>query len=130
MSKCRVKSDWHSNIRLKRVYDSISQHDGRRVLATRYWPRGVPKSAADEYHSLLAPSRQLINEFKKGPLGWSQFGRRYREELSGETAQMELRRLGHLAQSQVITLLCFCAEERGCHRTLLRQAIIESVGSG
>ena len=116
-----------ANIKLKRVYDPPAPEDGRRILATRYWPRGVPKAATDEYHSQLAPSRQLIDEYKKGKLSWQEFGRRYREELSGERPQAELRRLAEIARAQVVTLLCFCEEERGCHRTLLRQAIIDSV---
>lgn len=118
---------WHSNIKLKRVYDPPAPEDGRRILATRYWPRGVPKSATDEYHSQLAPSRQLINEYSKGKLSWKEFARRYRQELASEQPQAELRRLAEIARAQVVTLLCFCEEERGCHRTLLRQAIIDSL---
>lgn len=56
------------NIRLKRVYDPPSPEDGRRILITRYWPRGVPRSAVDEYTTKVAPSRALLREFKhEGP---------------------------------------------------------------
>ena len=114
------------NIRLKRIYEPPSEDDGYRVLATRYWPRGVRKDAVNEYQSRLAPSRQLIKDFQRGDLSWSAFGRRYKEELSTESLQTELQRLGKLANRRVITLLCYCDIETDCHRTLLREAIIES----
>jgi uncharacterized protein YeaO (DUF488 family) len=115
------------NIRLGRIYDPPSDSDGRRILATRYWPRGVSKSAADEYHSKLAPSRELIKEHRRGGLRWEEFGRRYKEELMTEALQKELRRLSRMAQLRVITLLCYCELEGDCHRTLLKEAIIDSV---
>jgi uncharacterized protein YeaO (DUF488 family) len=79
-----------------------------------------------EYHSSLAPSRQLIREHQSGSVSWPAFSGRYRKELLTEKSQEELVRLASIARKEVITLLCFCAEERGCHRTLLREAIIEA----
>jgi uncharacterized protein YeaO (DUF488 family) len=117
--------DVGSNIKLKRVYDPSVDSDGYRVLATRFWPRGVPRSQVDEYISKLAPSKQLLKEYKDVPLSWADFTDRYRQELSLEEQQSELKRLAGVARTKTITLLCFCAEERGCHRTLLREAIVE-----
>ncbi len=114
------------NIRLKRIYDAPDDDDGLRVLATRYWPRGVQRSAVDEYHSGLAPSRDLIKEYKKGDLQWDDFGRRYRKELETAEARDQLHRLASIARRNTITLMCFCAEEWDCHRTILRSAILES----
>jgi len=113
------------NIKLKRVYDAPADSDGYRVLATRYWPRGVPRSQATEYISMLAPSKELVAEHKRGALSWPDFESRYSKELSQEAKQDELKRLAGIAKKRTITLLCFCLDERGCHRTLLRQAIIE-----
>jgi uncharacterized protein YeaO (DUF488 family) len=114
------------NIKLKRVYDPPADSDGYRVLATRFWPRGVSRSQADEYISKLAPSRDLLKDYKNEPLSWLEFTSRYHKELQQQEQKQELERLAKLARSRTITLLCFCAEERGCHRTLLRDAIIES----
>jgi uncharacterized protein YeaO (DUF488 family) len=61
------------NIRLKRIYEPASDDDGYRVLATRYWPRGVPKSAVDEYTVKIAPSRELLREFKHKELPWEEY---------------------------------------------------------
>jgi uncharacterized protein YeaO (DUF488 family) len=114
------------NIRLKRVYDPPDASDGYRVLATRYWPRGVSRDATDEYISGLAPSRQLLGTYNKGQLEWPEFERRYREELSTDDKQNELKRLAKMARRRIVTLLCFCKDERGCHRTLLREAIVRA----
>jgi uncharacterized protein YeaO (DUF488 family) len=116
-----------ANIRLKRVYEPASPDDGYRLLATRYWPRGLRKDAVHAYQSSLAPSSALIKEYQMGGLAWQDFGRRYKQELSTDALQIELRRLAKLASAEVITLLCFCELEGDCHRTLLRDAIIESV---
>jgi uncharacterized protein YeaO (DUF488 family) len=118
--------DISSHIRLKRVYDPWAASDGYRVLATRFWPRGITRDATDEYISNLAPSRQLLNAYSKGPLPWAEFEQRYREELLADDKQEELRRLAKIARSRIVTLLCFCKDEKGCHRTLLREAIIKA----
>jgi len=115
------------NIRLKRIYEPPSEDDGYRVLATRYWPRGVRRDAVREYLSRLAPSRELIKEYQGGELSWQAFGRKYNQELSSQVLQTELRRLATMAASRVITLLCYCEMEADCHRTLLKKAIVESV---
>jgi uncharacterized protein YeaO (DUF488 family) len=114
------------NVRMKRVYDPPSPEDGYRVLATRYWPRGVPKSAKDEYVVKLAPSKELLREFKHESLSWGEYVPRYIAEMRNEAAQSEIRRLANLAESRTITLMCVCEDELHCHRSLLRQLIVES----
>ena len=114
------------NIRLKRIYDEPSPDDGRRILATRYWPRGIPKSAVDEYTTKVAPSRQLLQEFKHEGLTWDEYIPRCLEEMSTPEARSEISRLANLASSRTITLMCICPDEKRCHRSLLRDLILES----
>lgn len=116
------------NIRLKRVYEPASPDDGRRILATRYWARGVPKSAVDEYDTKVAPSRELLREFKHEGLTWEGYVPRYLEEMRSEAAQSDINRLAEMAKSGRITLMCICEDENRCHRSLLRQLIIEAAG--
>ena len=115
-----------ANIKLKRIYEPPDDEDGLRVLATRYWPRGVHRSAVDEYHSKLAPSRRLIDGYKKNDVTWDEFCQMYREELQAPECQSELRRLATIAESGTVTLMCFCPDEWNCHRTVLREAILET----
>ncbi len=114
------------NIRLKRIYDDPSPDDGRRILATRYWPRGIPKSAVDEYTTKVSPSRELLREFKHEGLAWDEYVPRFLEEMSAPEARSEISRLANLASSETITLMCICPDEKRCHRSLLRDLILES----
>jgi uncharacterized protein YeaO (DUF488 family) len=113
------------NIRLKRIYDPPSEDDGYRVLSTRYWPRGIPKSRVDEYTTKTAPSRALLREFKHEGLTWEDYVPRYLEEMTAPEAMTTIARFAKLAGSKTITLMCICADEQRCHRSLLRHLIQE-----
>jgi len=120
-----VKARIAENIRLKRIYDPPSEGDGYRVLSTRYWPRGVPKSACDEYTTKTAPSRSLLREFKHEGLSWEDYVPRYLEEMTSPEAMTEIARLAKLAKSRTVTIMCVCEDERRCHRSLLKQLILQ-----
>ena len=113
-----AKTRARRNLRLKRIYDPPSGNDGLRVLSTRYWPRGVPKSAVDEYTTKTAPSRALLREFKHEGLSWEDYVPRYLEEMRSEDAQSAIGRLAAMAKSGRMTLMCVCEDENRCHRTL------------
>jgi uncharacterized protein YeaO (DUF488 family) len=117
-----------NNVRLKRVYEPASPDDGYRILATRYWARGVPKSAVNEFDTKVAPSRQLLREFKHEGLIWEDYVPRYLEEMKAEPAKSAINRLAVMAESGRITLMCICEDEARCHRKLLRDLIIEAAG--
>ena len=112
-----------TQLRTKSVYDPPQPGDGYRVLATRYWPRGVPRAAADEYVRALAPSEELLRSFKDGRIDWWTFRKRYLDEMKAGEAQSELRRLAALAANRPVTLMCVCKEESRCHRSLLRELV-------
>lgn len=115
-------------IRTKCVYDPPSDSDGRRVLVTRYWPRGVSRDRVDEYVRVLAPSRELVRAYKDGRIEWAAFRDRYLAEMERPEAVAEVRRLATLSRSAEITLLCVCREEEPCHRLVLRE-LVEHVAS-
>ena len=123
-----VKARVAENIRLKRIYDPPSEGDGHRVLSTRYWPRGVRKAAVDEYTTKTAPSRALLREFKHEGLSWEDYVPRYLEEMQAEEAQSAIQRLATMGKSGTMTLMCVCEDEKHCHRSLLRQLILEAAG--
>ena len=70
-------------IRLKRAYDPADVTDGRRVLVDRLWPRGVTKSSLhlDAWAKDVAPSPELRRWFGHVPEHWTEFRKRYLEEL-------------------------------------------------
>ena len=83
------------DIRLKRAYEPASPSDGYRVLIDRLWPRGVSKKKAklNEWDKELPPSTELREWFGHEPSRFSEFRRRYINELRHERTRLtELRR--------------------------------------
>lgn len=114
------------NVRTKSVYDPVDPSDGKRILTTQYWARGISKRDVDEYVRKLAPSRELLHAFKRGEIDWDEYKAGYLQELESEDARSEIRRLAELARSQTITVMCICKEETRCHRSLLRDLILQA----
>src|SRR5690606_2895537 len=92
-------------IRLKRVYDPPSPDDGRRILVERLWPRGLTKEQArvDLWLKEVAPSPELRAWYSHDQAKWPEFRQRYIEELRGNPAVEQLRRL--LEESPVTTFV-------------------------
>ena len=118
-----------ANVHTKSVYEPAEPSDGRRVLTTQYWARGIPKTAVDEYVRKLGPSRELLHAFKSGEIDWAAYATRYLQEMQNEDSQSEIRRLADAARYETITLMCVCKDERICHRALLRDLIVNEEGS-
>lgn len=117
-----------ANVRTKSVYEPPDPSDGRRVLTTQYWARGIPNSAVDEYVRKLGPSRELLHAFKRGEIDWPAYKTFYLEQMQNEEPQREIRRLAEAARHETITLMCVCKDERICHRTLLRDLVLDADG--
>lgn len=114
-----------ANIRGKSVYEAPSESDGLRVLATRYWPRGISKDRVDKYVIDLAPSRTLLHQYRDGQLTWRVFRRQYLLEMGSETARAEVHGLAKIARTRPVTVMCVCRDEERCHRSLLRRLVVE-----
>ena len=50
----------HKHVRLHR-----QREDGERLLVMRYWPRGVRREAVDRWLRDLAPSPELLREYRE-----------------------------------------------------------------
>ena len=94
-------------IRLKRAYDKASADDGCRVLVDRLWPRGLRKDAAhlDDWCKEVAPSNELRSWFGHDPERFTEFERRYKQELHDPERRDALSRLKTRAKSEPMTLL-------------------------
>ncbi len=110
----------------KSIYDPAEpEADGLRVLATRFWPRGVKREAADLYLPDLAPSKDLLQAFQAGDMAWPAFARRYKAEMRGQTSL--LRVLRHLSdRGEAVTVMCACDAPETCHRSLLAGLIAKA----
>ena len=78
-------------ITLKRVYDPVTSTDGVRFLVERLWPRGVKKTALriDAWLKDVAPSSELRRWFSHDPKKWSEFRRRYHDELTANADALD-----------------------------------------
>jgi len=96
-----------SQVRVGRVYDQRTAHDGLRVLVDRLWPRGLSTDNADfdEWCKNVAPSAVLRTWYSHDPARFAEFVRRYRAELTDPLRADALRHLRELSEHQTLTLL-------------------------
>ena len=94
-------------VQVRRVYDPPARGDGNRVLVDRIWPRGLTKERADlhEWCKTIAPSTGLRKWYHHDPQRFTEFARRYREELTEPQRAEALAHLGMLAKDRNLTLL-------------------------
>ena len=116
-----------ARIRTGRVYAAAGRRDGARVLIMRLWPRGIRKARVDRWLKELGPSLPLLRAFRRGDLGWAAYRRRYLAGLARAPAQAALDEVRALVRRRTVTLLCGCADESRCHRTLLRIYVAKRV---
>lgn len=94
-------------VAIKRAYEKPSRSDGPRILVDRLWPRGVSKQTAkiDSWLKNLAPSNELRKWYHASD-DWTQFKRRYFQELRSPEASDDLEALYSLIESHPqITLI-------------------------
>jgi uncharacterized protein YeaO (DUF488 family) len=94
-------------VQVRRVYDAPARGDGSRVLVDRIWPRGLTKEKAglDEWCKTVAPSTELRKWYHHDPERYTEFARRYRQELTEAERAEALTHLRALATRRNLTLL-------------------------
>ena len=112
---------------IKRVYEPASPQDGTRVLVDRLWPRGVTKAKAHLtiWMKDIAPSSELRVWFDHQTERFAEFGRRYKAELTGNSALAELRKLG---EGQLVTLV-YAAHDPKINHALVLQSVLRARSS-
>lgn len=77
---------------MKRVYLEPGHADGFRILVDRLWPRGLSKQRAkvDLWLKEIAPSTELRKWFHHDPAKWTEFQKRYKQELKSQGDQLNL----------------------------------------
>jgi uncharacterized protein YeaO (DUF488 family) len=81
-----------ATVNLRRVYES-SPAGTYRILVDRLWPRGLSKehAAVDLWLKEVGPSTELRKWFGHDPERFDEFADRYRSELDGSPAFLELK---------------------------------------
>jgi uncharacterized protein YeaO (DUF488 family) len=120
-------------VRIVRLGSERSSREGLRIGTVRRPPRGVPKSqyATRNYYDVwfptLAPSAPAVKLAlgAKGEREWKRFARTYRAEMKRPEARAALELLSALSHRAEFSVGCYCADESRCHRSLLRELLVE-----
>ena len=97
-------------------------------------PRGVPKAEFsarnwyDVWFPILAPSLETMKLAQRATTAaqWSSFTRKYRAEMAQPGARHALELLAALSHTANFSVGCYCEDESRCHRSLLRELLLES----
>ena len=108
---------------LKRVYEKPAAEDGKRLLVERLWPRGLKKEEAkiDEWLKDVAPSTELREWYSHDPAKWTEFKKRYWEEL--EAKKDLVLRLAKESKENKVTFVFGSKEEKLNNANALKEYI-------
>ena len=120
-------------VRVVRLGSARADGEGIRIGTVRRPPRGVAKSAFatqdwyDVWFPTLAPSVETmkLGQAATTAAQWAAFARKYRAEMSRPEASHGLGLLAALSQSSDFSVGCYCANEAHCHRSVLRELLVE-----
>ena len=104
-------------IRTKSIFERISDEDGFRVCVMRF-VRDYYKY--DLWLGDLAPSIELLNNWKDKNINWGEYEERYLKEVEGKKEVIK-KLLDLIKEKKVVTLLCAEKEDKYCHRRLLKE---------
>jgi uncharacterized protein YeaO (DUF488 family) len=120
-------------IRVVRLGTERAAGEGLRIGTVRRPPRGVPKSAFatqdwyDLWFPTLAPSAETVKlgQAAQTPAQWAAFKRTYRKEMAAPAPSQALELLAKLSHQTDFSVGCYCPEESHCHRSVLRELLLE-----
>jgi uncharacterized protein YeaO (DUF488 family) len=122
------------SVRVVRLGTPRLPREGLRLGTVRRPPRGVPKSrfAAENWYDVWFPNlAPTVATMKLGlradsPAQWRAFARKYRAEMAAPGAKHDLELLAALSHAADFSVGCYCEREERCHRSILRQLLIEN----
>lgn len=120
-------------IRIVRLGTSRANGEGLRIGTVRHPPRGVPKARYasqnwfDVWFPNLAPSAGLLKLGRSARTEgeWKVFLRKYRAEMAQPDKNRILDLLAALSHQTNFSVGCYCADEKRCHRSILRALLLE-----
>jgi uncharacterized protein YeaO (DUF488 family) len=120
-------------IKIVRLGSPREQGEGLRIGTVRRPPRGVRKEefAARDFYDVwfpnLSPSESLLKEAQAASdvKSWKNFKRKFLAELKSPGASKDLDLLAALSHKTNISIGCYCADESRCHRSILRELLVQ-----
>lgn len=126
------------SVRVVRLGTPRGPGEGLRIGTVRRPPRGIRKSeiASRDYYDVwlpeLSPAAPSIARLKSAAdpaAAWRVFVRRYRSEMARPEASRLLELLAALSHSTDFAMGCYCEDEARCHRSVLRELLLEREAS-
>jgi uncharacterized protein YeaO (DUF488 family) len=122
-------------IRVVRLGTLREVDEGLRLGTVRRPPRGVKKQdyASQNYFDVwmpeLAPPAEMVSWALSEPFTlqrWTRYAKAYRAQMKKPPAQRLLALLAALSHRTDFSVGCYCADETKCHRSLLRELLVEA----
>jgi len=120
-------------VRIVRLGSARAPNEGLRIGTVRRPPRGVPKSKFssgnwyDVWLPNLAPAPKTVTLALSAQMQrqWDIFAKRYRTEMKNPDNSRVLDLLAALSHEAQFSVGCYCEQESRCHRSVLRQLLLE-----
>jgi len=122
------------SVRVVRLGAPRKADEGLRIGTARRPPRGVrkedyaPRNYFDIWLPELAPSAPLVSWALSQPFTpkrWAVYQRRYRQDMRQPAAKRLIGLLAALSSQTNFSVGCYCEDESRCHRSLLKELLIE-----
>jgi uncharacterized protein YeaO (DUF488 family) len=121
------------SVRVVRLGSPRAGGEGVRLGTVRRPPRGVPKTefASQNWYDVWFPNLAPSLETMKLGLAaetsahWNAFARKYRAEMKAPERTHDLELLAALSHTTDFSVGCYCEREDHCHRSILRELLIE-----
>ena len=106
----------------------MHQVEGIKIIVTRHYPGGIAQVHFDRWLPALAPSKELLHDYRHGLVTWPEYEARFREEILGSPEAMAaLHHIIDQARTREVYLICW-EREPPCHRYLLLNLAAEIAG--
>lgn len=120
-------------IRIVRLGTDRMDGEGLRIGTVRRPPRGVRKSefALQNWYDVwlpnVAPSAELVKLAlaAESDKEWGVFVRKYRAEMADPEKSRVIDLLAALSHGTNFSVGCYCENEARCHRSVLRELLLE-----
>ena len=120
-------------IRIVRLGTDRLPGEGLRLGTVRRPPRGVRKTeyASKNFYDVwlptLAPSPESVKQalMARSERDWNRFVKKYRREMAATDESATLDILAALSHQADFSVGCYCADESRCHRSVLRDLLVE-----
>lgn len=121
------------SIRIVRLGSDRGENEGVRIGTVRRPPRGVPKheySSGNWYDVWLpnlspSPETMKLGRSAATEKEWRTFEKKYKAEMARPETMRVIELLAAMSHKSDFSVGCYCEEEGRCHRSILRQLLLE-----